>query len=207
MPDLKRGVFIAIEGVDGAGSTTQTQMLVSLLKSKGFDAVQTKEPNPRGEVEPLIRRLLASGAPHPALDALLFAADRVQHTEEVIKPYLEAKKIVVSDRYLESSLAYQVAQGLNPRWVSAINRYAVKPDLTIILDIDPQVSLRRKPSPPERFENAEFLAKVRTLFLQRARTKKYEVIDASMAIDEVHTAVVKATLPLLVSASGINRRP
>lgn len=189
-----------MEGVDGAGSSTQTRMLVDLLRSKGFDSVATKEPNPEGFIEPIIRKSLSKPDGVAAVDALLFAADRADHVERFIKPAIAARRVVVSDRYLESSVAYQSAQGLDRRWILSINRNAIKPDLTIILDVDPEISLKRKGSPPERFENLPFLRKVRENFLERAKLKRYEVVDASRTVDEVHVEIVRRVLPLLISA-------
>lgn len=201
MLELKRGIFIALDGVDGAGSSTQTRMLVDLLVGKGFDAVATKEPNPEGTIEPVIRHFLSEPNGIPELDALLFAADRIDHVERFIKPWLRSKRIVVTDRYLESSIAYQASQGLNERWVASINRRAVKPDLTIIMDIDPALSLKRKGTSQERFERVEFLQKVRKQLLERAKRNNYEVVDASMPLEGVHKSIVKAILPLIVSVS------
>ncbi|RWX73272.1 MAG: Thymidylate kinase [Candidatus Methanosuratincola subterraneus] len=199
MPDLKRGVFIALEGVDGAGSSTQTRLLVDLLVEKGFRAVATKEPNPGGFIEPAIRLSLAQPSGSPVVDALLFAADRADHVERLIRPALADRKIVVSDRYLESSIAYQCAQGLDERWILAINKHALKPDLTIIMDIDPEISLKRKGYPRERYENSDFLKRVREKFLERAERKGHEVVDASKPVEEVHAEIVRKVLPLLIS--------
>ncbi len=203
MLQIKRGLFIALEGVDGSGSSTQTKMLVDLLREKGFDSVATKEPNPEGKVEPVIRGYLGNDDGLPALDALLFAADRVDHSCRLVRGWLESKKIVVSDRYLESSVAYQTSQGLSESWVLAINRFALKPDLTIIMDIDPEISLKRKTSPRERFERAAFLSSVRARFLERAARMGYDVVDASKPLDEVHNTIVKAVLPLLLSVADL----
>lgn len=201
MPAIKRGIFIALDGVDGSGSSTQAKMLVDLLREKGFDAVATKEPNPEGRVEPVIRGYLAETGGLPALDALLFAADRVDHSCRLVAGWVESRKIVVSDRYLESSVAYQTSQGLSERWVLSINRFALKPDLTIIMDIDPEVSLSRKGGQRERFESLPFLLKVRARFLERAKKMGYEVVDASRPVEEVHAAIVRAVLPLLLSVT------
>jgi len=201
MVELKRGAFIAIEGVDGAGSSTQTKFLVDWLVERGYPAVSAKEPNPRGKIEAVIRHFLREPCPAPELDALLFAADRVDHVERFIKPWLKSKKIVVSDRYLESSIAYQSSQGLSEKWILSINQHAIAPDITIILDVDPEASLRRKDVEPERFENATFLSKVRKKFLERAKMKGYCIIDASRPLEEVQTEVLKAVLPLVKAVS------
>lgn len=201
MVELRRGAFIAIEGVDGAGSSTQTRLLVDWLIERGYPAVSTKEPNPKGKVESIIRHFLREPCPAPELDALLFASDRVDHVERFIKPWLNSRNIVVSDRYLESSLSYQTAQGLDEQWVLSINRCAVNPDVTIILDIDPTISLRRKGTVPERFENVRFLSRVRKRFLERAAKMGYPVIDASRPLKEVHKEILQTVLPLLEKIS------
>lgn len=194
MAPLKRGVLIAIEGIDGAGSSTQTRLLVDALAALGYPAVATKEPNPEGSIEATIRSLLREKRALPALDALLFAADRVEHVERFIKPWLMGKNVVVTDRYLESTLAYQSAQGLDPRWILSINRGAVKPDLTIILDVDPSLSLPRKNLKPDRYEQAEFLKRVRANFARRARRMGYPVLDTSAPKEEVHRKILDAAL-------------
>jgi dTMP kinase len=194
---LRRGALIAIEGIDGAGSSTQTRMLVDALSAAGYPAVATKEPNPDGHIESTIRALLREERALPTLDALLFAADRVEHVECFIKPWLQSRKIVVTDRYLESTIAYQAAQGLDPRWILSLNREALKPELTVILDVDPAVSLRRKEEEPDRYERSEFLAKVRANFLKRARRMGYPILDSSKPKEEVHGQIMDAMSPLL----------
>lgn len=197
MVQIRRGALIAIEGIDGAGSSTQTAMLAAALSSSGYHAVATKEPNPDGHIESTIRALLREEVSLPSLDALLFAADRVEHVERYIKPWLLERRIVVTDRYLESTLAYQAAQGLDPRWILSMNRGAIKPDLTIILDIDPAVSLPRKGSKPDRYERSEFLARVRANFLRRAVRMGYPVLDSSRPKEETHRQIMGVVAPVL----------
>lgn len=196
---LRHGVLIAIEGIDGAGSSTQTGMLVDALSALGYPAVATKEPNPDGHIEATIRALLKEDRAMPALDALLFAADRVEHVECYIRPWLASGNVVVTDRYLESTLAYQAAQGLDPRWILSLNRWAIRPDLTLILDIDPSVSLQRKDTKPDRFEQPEFLCRVRENFLKRARRMGYPVLDSSKPLERVHEKIMATVRPLLKS--------
>lgn len=197
MAALKRGILIAIEGIDGAGSSTQTRMLVDALLALGYPAVATKEPNPEGHIEATIRSLLREEGAHPALDALLFAADRVEHVERFIKPWLKEKRVVVTDRYLESTLAYQSAQGLDQRWILSINRAAIKPDLTVILDVDPALSLPRKNQEPDRYEQVEFLKKVRANFARRATRMRYLVLDTAEPKEEVHRLILAASLKVI----------
>ncbi len=177
-------MLIVIEGIDGAGITTHTKLLANWLSSKGYRVVLTKEPtqNPIGAI---IRRYLNMDVP-PQVDALLFAADRVEHAYSVVGPALEKGFIVLCDRYLESSLAYQSAEGLDLDWLLNINRYAPKPDLTIILDVDPSISLRRKRLiKPEKFENESFLRIVRANFLKRAVSCGYPVVNTNRLVEEV----------------------
>lgn len=194
MREMKKGFFITIDGIDGAGSSTQVKLLVERLKEMDYDAVKTKEPNPEGRIESIIRAFLKESYLIPELDALLFAADRLHHVVYFIKPWLQEGKVVVSDRYLESSIAYQTSQGLEEDWVITINRGIIRPDAAIILDIDPEISLKRKGELHDRFENIEFLNKVRSKFLERASKMRYKVIDASKPIQVVHQEILYAVL-------------
>jgi dTMP kinase len=111
---------------------------------------------------------------------------------------LEKGNIVISDRYIESSLAYQVAQGLDPTWVLEINKYAIQPDMNIILDIDPKTALKRKEGKKStKFENVDFLKKVRGIFLERAKIKNYIVIDTTEPINKVQEKIRKIVSTLL----------
>lgn len=192
-----KGLFITIDGIDGAGSSTQVKMLVDKLNSMGYSAIGTKEPNPKGPIEPIIREIIRRPTLSPELEALLFAADRIYHVEVFIKPWLKEGKIVVSDRYLESSIAYQTIQGLEESWILTINRGAIKPDISIILDIDPIISLKRKGKTSDRFEDVEFLRKVREKFLERAKRLGHVLINAEKSIMEVHEEILKAVLRVL----------
>ncbi|MCS7140256.1 MAG: dTMP kinase [Candidatus Nezhaarchaeota archaeon] len=178
-----RGLYISFDGIDGAGSTTHTKLLSSWLKFKGLKVFETKEPT-MGKIGSLIRAYLHEAPKHPAIDALLFAADRVEHSI-TIKKLLEEGFIVVSDRSLISSLAYQQAQGLELKWILEVNRYSLKPDMPIILDIDPTLSLSRKRTPRERFENPEFLKLVRKILLDMALNNGWIIVDASKPLETI----------------------
>lgn len=190
------GVLIVIEGIDGAGSTTQTGLLVRWLKKRGVDSVATKEPT-NGMIGQLIRKYLNNPLSSTLIDALLFAADRAEHVDNIIKPLLSQGKVVVSDRYVESSIAYQSSSGVDEDWLIEVNKFAPKPDLTIILDVPPDVALKRKNLPREKFEFEEFLGKVREKFLSRARKEGYFVVNAEPPIDEVQTEIRKMAAKLL----------
>ncbi len=191
---MPRGLFIVLEGVDGAGSTTQTHLLADSLNQQGIRAIATKEPT-EGRIGLLIRSFLQSSSPHPTIDALLFAADRIEHLENIVRPALERGEHVISDRYVESTLAYQSVDGVDVEWIEAVNRFAIKPDIVIILDINPTTSLNRKHNPTrERFETVEFLNRVRQNFKKRAATQGYDIVDAEKPIMQVHEALKKIVL-------------
>ena len=137
---LKRpGAFICIEGLDASGKTTHARRLVQSLGERGLDAVYTTEPS-TGEIGEFVRRrILQRRRRVPSVvEALLFAVDRVVHVEKKIEPALREGRIVVSDRYVYSSLAYQGAAGLDMKWIEEINRFALLPDLAIYIDVPPE---------------------------------------------------------------------
>jgi dTMP kinase len=196
---VKLSTFIALDGVDGAGNSTHSKLLTKWIReSFGVQVLLTKEPTSK-PVGRLVRKYLrASKELTPsATDALLFAADRVEHNERILKPALEQGMVVVSDRYLESSIAYQSAQGLSVDWLLSINRYAMKPSLNIILDISPEKSLARKTQLLDKFEEAAFLKNVRTVFLQRAKVEKYPIVDTSGSVDEAQGKIRDIVGPFL----------
>lgn len=151
------GLFIVLEGVDGAGTTTHTGLLARALRKKGLPIHTTREPSD-GPVGVLIRQILTGRMVVPGISgnrpsswstmALLFAADRLDHLEATVQPNLMDGVTVISDRYDHSSVAYQsITGGGEPEtveWVRAINRHARRPDLTIVLDVDPHEAARRR---------------------------------------------------------------
>lgn len=202
---MNRGRFIALEGIDGSGTTTQTQLLISWLQSRQIKAVGTSEPS-GGPVGTLIRGALtgrvrlpdsAGGAPLTQQTiALLFAADRLDHYQAEIDPALKKGLWVVSDRYLDSSLAYQGAL-IEEDWVAEINRYAPRPDLTIYLDIDPETALERiaaSRSGTELFERKDTLTQVRAQYqkLYRTSTAKVVLLDGSASLDSITQEIQKS---------------
>ncbi|MGQ9722730.1 MAG: dTMP kinase [Candidatus Jordarchaeum sp.] len=187
---MKKGKFIVLEGIDGSGTTTHSNKLANWIRSKNLEVMVTEEPTV-GAIGKIIRKYLFSGEGSPPVHALLFAADRAEHTEKVIKPSIISGIIVISDRYVESSIVYQAAEGLDIEWIEAINKFAIEPDLTIFLDVDPGIALARKREVREKFENIEFLKEVRRIYLERIRVKNFPVIDASRPIEVVHEDIVR----------------
>ncbi len=157
---MPRGVYIAVEGVDGAGKTTQARKLVKYLRKHGYNAVYTYEPS-RSLVGQVIRRMLKNML-HASEDVmtLLFAADRLHHHQRVVVNLLRRGVVVVSDRSVVSSLAYQTAATERRDWVREVNRYALKPDIVVYIDLSPETALRRLRRKHYRYEKASFLQRV-----------------------------------------------
>ena len=198
-----RGLFVTFEGIDRSGKTTQARLLCEKL---GDDALGVREPGgtPVGEQ---VRDLLKDPAIEltPEAEALLFAAARAELVAEVIRPALERGAVVLSDRYLDSSLAYQGgARGLGRDPVEAVNRFAtggLLPDLVVLLDLDPADGLARRARDPDRIEaqDIDFHRRVREAFrdLAAADPGRFAVIDATAPVPEVATRVQAAVLALL----------
>lgn len=194
------GFFVVFEGGEGAGKTTQMEALVTWLRAQGIDAVTTHEPGGT-EIGNRIRAILLdtkSDSMDPRTEALLYAADRAQHVAEVIRPALGAGKVVVSDRYIDSSLAYQgIARGLGLDQIYRISEWAtggVVPDLVFFLSVDPQEGLRRAGDEPDRIESEgdSFHAKVRDAYLELAQKfpSRFVVLDGSKDVEQVHRTVI-----------------
>ena len=189
------GFFIALEGGEGAGKSTQAKLLVDWLESTGREVVLTREPGatPAGQ---RIRALLldpATGGLAPRAEAMLYAADRAQHVAHVVLPALERGAVVVTDRYVDSSLAYQGAgRALELAEVARLSRWAtggLRPDLTLLLDVDPVVGLGRIPGSPDRIEleSLAFHQRVRQGFLDLAAADpdRYLVVEATESPEAV----------------------
>jgi len=206
-----RGMFIAFEGGEGGGKSTQVQRLVALVESRGRETLATREPGAT-RIGPAIRSLLLdpvyTGLSARA-EALLYAANRAEHVAEVIAPALAQGVVVITDRYVDSSLAYQGAgRPLDAVKVELINTWAtggLLPDLTVVLDIDPVVGLVRAGAEPDRLEAEplEFHQAVRQGFLALAARapERYLVVDASLPAEAVAAVVADRVLPLLAAPS------
>lgn len=176
---LKHGVLITIEGIDGSGKTTQTKILLDTLTKKGYDVVRFHEPT-NGKWGRKIRELATNGRHKvkPEIELEFFCLDRLEDIEKNIHPALQEKKIVIMDRYYFSSVAYQGARGLDPNLIEKQNEaIAPIPDMTIILDLDPEVALRRikykRNEAPNYFERKKYLEHVRRIFLERFSNRPY----------------------------------
>lgn len=194
-----RGVFVAFEGGEGAGKSTQTALLRDWLQRQGRWVCVTHEPGDTAVGKRLREILLGheTGQLASRTEALLYAADRAEHVATVVRPALERGEVVVSDRYIDSSLAYQGAgRELRVAEVEELSRWAtdeLTPDLTVLLDLDPAVGLARSSGPADRLE-AEPLAfhkRVREQFLALAARQpaRYLIVDATAPAARVHDQV------------------
>ncbi|MFH9677075.1 dTMP kinase [Streptomyces sp. NPDC017405] len=203
------GFFIALEGGDGAGKSTQAEALAEWIRAKGHEVVVTREPGatPVGKrLRSILLDVSSAGLSHRA-EALLYAADRAEHVDTVVRPALERGAVVISDRYIDSSVAYQGAgRDLSPTEVARINRWATHglvPHLTVLLDVAPETARERFTEAPDRLESepAEFHARVRSGFLTLAASDpgRYLVVDAGQEPEAVTTVIrhrLDTVLPL-----------
>jgi dTMP kinase len=173
----RNGAFIVIEGLDGSGKTTQAKLLAKRLQ-RSRPAMYTAEPS-RGKIGTFIRNRILYGEVRPptSVEALLFAADRIEHIRNEVQPALEKGTVVVSDRYLYSSLAYQGSAGLSLDWIQTINSQAMKPDIALFIDVDPETVLKRLKRKKSVMENLGTQLRVRAVYL------KYVENGALMRID------------------------
>lgn len=211
---MKPGLFVAFEGPEGAGKTTQVMQLVAWLAARGNRVLRTREPGATG-IGTAIRTLLLNKDPHhtipPKCEALLYAADRAAHVTTVIRPALAAGQIVVTDRYMDSSIAYQGmgrAIGADIVELALWATDGLYPDLTVLLDLDPAAGLARAATrgQPDRIEQEpiEFHQRVRAGFLQLAGSApgRYLVLDATLPVDDLAAAVRDRIGPLLPDTPG-----
>lgn len=203
---LRRGVLIAIEGIDGAGKTTQSKILLQKLIEKGYPVVGLHEPT-EGTWGKRIKELAKNGRYHikPETESEYFYRDRQEDVENNIKPSLQKKRIVIMDRYYFSNVAYQSARGLNPDNIERKNiKIAPIPDITIILDLDSEVALRRirhkRNMNPNYFERKKYLDRVRQFFLKqfsnRPNVRKIDGND-TRSIQTVATEIWKIVEPII----------
>jgi dTMP kinase len=208
------GKFIALEGGEGAGKSTQAQMLVEALRARGIDVVATREPGGTPGAETIRQLLLGLDGEgwNPRAEALLFAAARSDHVERLIRPALAAGKWVVCDRFLDSSRAYQGGGGgLSDADILELHRIGsggLLPDLTILVEAPPQVAAQRlaarDTAGTDRIggREAAYHARVAAAFARFAEAEpaRFARIDSSGNRDDTHAAIIQALAPLLEGA-------
>ena len=194
----RKGFFICIEGLDGCGKTTQAKLLVRKLCEKGFDAFYTAEPT-RGKIGKFIKKYYLHGEKRGSVivEALLFAADRFEHVEKEIVPALNEGKLVVSDRYIYSSLAYQGAAGLDLKWIKELNKHAIPPNLAIFLDVKPEIVLQRLQRKKSVMEKLAIQRKVREVYEKLVKDGKLVRVDGNKSKEEVAKDILNFVLKAL----------
>lgn len=213
------GTFITFEGIDGSGKSTQLRLLGNLLRANGCDALLTREPGGTTLGLRLRAALLdAMEEVDPLTELLVFAADRAQHVRRMLRPALEAGRVVISDRYADATVAYQGAgRGFSPELIAQIVQLAtegLKPDLTLLFDVSIEESTNRTTrrstskssagkTPRDRLdiENADFHTRVRVAYLQiaLAEPQRVKLIDTSGPVERTHERVKEIIVPYLHS--------
>lgn len=195
-----KGLFITFEGIECSGKSTQVLLLAEYLKKKGYDIINTREPGGTIIGESIRKILLDTeySAMNNLTENLLYLASRVQHIHEVIQPALLSNKIVICDRFIDATIAYQgYARGIDIKVINRLHELVIeniKPDITLLLDILPKQGLFRaigKRLDRIEQENIEFHDKVRYGYLQIAQQEsdRVKIIDGSKEIDEVHQTI------------------
>ena len=197
---MTKGLFITFEGGDGCGKTTQIKLLDEYLKNKGYKTLLTREPGSKG-LGVKLREILLNydGEVSPTCESFLFLADRAQHVDCIIKPALENGVIVLCDRHTDSTVAYQgYGRGIDLEQINHLNKIAtsgLKPDLTIVLDVDVETSQKRVGSEKDRMESAgrEFFERVRNGFLEIAKKEpnRVKVVDSTQSIEDIHKQILE----------------
>ncbi len=200
---LAKGVLFAIEGIDGAGKSTQTLRLKDYLERKGYSTLLLHEPT-EGKWGKKIRRIAETGRESIPMKTQFkyFFEDRKEDVEKNIRPALDANKIVIMDRYYFSNVAYQGTDGIDPHYILQQNeKIAPKPDLTIILDVAPEAALARiknhRISKPNFFEKPKYLGNVREQFQKLGKRSDVQIIDASRLLEEVAKHIINIIMPMI----------
>ena len=196
---MMQGLFITFEGPDGCGKTTQMKLLAEYLEKKGEEVVLTREPGGKGLGEK-VREILLNydGEVSDRCESFLFLADRAQNIDIIVNPAVKTGKIVLCDRHIDSTVAYQgYGRGLDIERINMLNNLATngkKPDLTFVFDVDVETSMKRVGKEKDRMESAgiDFHNRVRQGYLELAKQEpnRIKVIDATKSIEEIHDEVI-----------------
>ena len=196
---MMQGLFITFEGPDGCGKTTQMKLLAEYFEKKGKEVVLTREPGGKGLGEK-VREILLNydGEVSDRCESFLFLADRAQNIDIIVNPAVKEGKIVLCDRHIDSTVAYQgYGRGLNIDRINMLNNLATngkKPDLTLVFDVDVETSMKRVGKEKDRMESAgiDFHNRVRKGYLELSKQepKRIKVLDATKSIEEIHKDVI-----------------
>ena len=201
----KRGKFITLEGMDGAGKSTHIPNIIAALKTRGVEVVSTREPGGTRLGEQL-RTLLLHDTMHPETETLLMFAARREHIANVIEPALKRGAYVLSDRFTDATYAYQCgAKGVASSKIKQLEKWvqgSLQPDLTLLFDVPVEISMKRLTTArePDKFEreDAQFFEKLRQSYLTRAKENptRFRVIDANQALDKIKVLVEEIILTI-----------
>ncbi|MBA7554410.1 Thymidylate kinase [subsurface metagenome] len=201
------GFFLVLDGIDGCGKSTQTKKLNDYFIANDIQTLLTAEPSDY-DLGKILRNYLQNPEAPASVDALLFAADRIEHCNKEILPLLNKGYIVISDRYRDSSYIYQSIEGKNEEvsidWIRKINKFSLIPDLTIIIDIDPKIGLKRKRNQAnnsdnqslDKFEKIEFQNVIREEFIKIAKNSivsdegVHVLIDGNESEEDVFKSIM-----------------
>ncbi len=197
---MMQGLFITFEGPDGCGKTTQMNLLAKYFENQGKKVVLTREPGGKGLGEK-VREILLNydGEVSDRCESFLFLADRAQNIDIIVKPAVKQGEIVLCDRHIDSTVAYQgYGRGLDINEINMLNNLATggkKPDLTLVFDVDVETSMKRVGKEKDRMESAgiEFHNRVRNGYLELATQEpdRIKVLDATKTIEEIHEKVIE----------------
>ncbi|KYC46073.1 MAG: putative thymidylate kinase [Candidatus Methanofastidiosum methylothiophilum] len=183
--------FIVFEGIDASGKETQAKLLSSFLSNKGFEVMLTHEPiydEPIGKVIKSNLEKKISLASQTV--AMLYAADRHEHYQKIKKALAEGK-IVISDRYKYSNMAYQGANGVDPKWIQEIEKYSLDPDIIFYIRVRPESAMKRRKEKDLYEENIDFQKKVFDIYESLSKKYKFITIDGERSIDEIHKEILE----------------
>jgi dTMP kinase len=209
---LKKGILIALEGIDGAGKTTQAKNLLDILTKEGYDAVCFKEPT-AGQWGLKIREIALNGRNHITVEDELnyFIFDRKEDVKENIQPALDSNKIVIMDRYYYSNIAYQGALGIDPEEIRKKNESEEKfpiPNVVIILNVAPNIGTSRirklRKEQLNKFEEEKYLVKVRNIF-NEMKEENIQIIDGARTIEDVEEHILNIAHNIIEPAIIKNR--
>ncbi len=215
------GFFLVLDGIDGCGKSTQTKKLSKYFITNDIQTLLTAEPSDY-DLGKILRKYLQNPKIPASVDALLFAADRIEHCNKEILPLLKKGFIVISDRYRDSSYIYQSIEGRNEGvsmdWIKKINKFSLIPDLTIIIDIDPKIGLKRKKKQAinsdnqslDKFEIDEFQNLIREEFIKIAKNSVvskegvHVLIDGNESEEEVFKSILLVIKSYIKSDFKVN---
>lgn len=190
------GFFLVLEGIDGSGKSTIAEIIKRNIEKLGIRTYITREPteSPTGQILKKYMDIVHYSLRNPIYEALLFATDRIYHLTHLIIPLLKKGYLVICDRYVYSSLAYQSINGVDETWIGIINKYILKPDLAIFLDVKPNIAIKRLKKSRNIFEFYDFLIKVYNNYIKLVNKGELERVDGTKEPNSIAEEIIKNIL-------------